>query len=152
MTFSSRSEPWSVWVEDIEGLREDTEICELWLTGRIMSQQRFPLHRVDRCMRYDIFCKAAYSSLKEKSSSIVSAKNWADALDAAVSAVSKYGGASTGFRTMLDALIPAAACLQEKLNLGEDAERAFLSAAKAAYEGAESTVRMQAQVHSNSKS
>ncbi|MCO5589302.1 hypothetical protein L7F22_043268 [Adiantum nelumboides] len=114
------------------------------------SMRKGLIRRSPRCEEiemgiYDIFCKAAYSSLKAKSSSIVSAKNWADALDAAVSAVSKYGGASTGFRTMLDALIPAAACLHEKLNLGEDAERAFLSAAKAAYEGAESTVRMQAQ-------
>ena len=37
----------------------------------------------------------------------------ADALHAAISAVSKYGGASLGYRTLLDALIPAATCLKE---------------------------------------
>ena len=36
-----------------------------------------------------------------------------DALHAAVSAVSKYGGASVGYRTLLDALVPAATCLKE---------------------------------------
>ena len=35
------------------------------------------------------------------------------ALEAAIAAVSKYGGASAGFRTMLDALIPAAADLRK---------------------------------------
>eukprot|EP00250_Pteridium_aquilinum_P006017 c16012_g1_i1 orf=556-2322(-) len=94
---------------------------------------------------YDIFCKAAYTCLKENSTTIVSARNWANALDAAVSAVSKYGGASVGYRTMLDALIPAAACLREKLDQGDDGARAFLSASEAACAGAESTKTMQAQ-------
>ena len=90
--------------------------------------------------RYDIFCKAAYAWLKENTVTSVSAENcknvyspallcfttfllayhWntvsqlgADALHAAISAVSKYGGASLGYRTLLDALIPAATCLKE---------------------------------------
>lgn len=37
----------------------------------------------------------------------------ASALQAAIAAVSKYGGASAGYRTLLDALIPAAEVLQE---------------------------------------
>lgn len=37
----------------------------------------------------------------------------ADALEASVAAVSKYGGASTGYRTMLDALIPASTVLKQ---------------------------------------
>jgi hypothetical protein len=37
----------------------------------------------------------------------------ADALEASVAAVSKYGGASAGYRTMLDALIPASAVLKQ---------------------------------------
>ena len=37
----------------------------------------------------------------------------ASALQAAIAAVSKYGGASAGYRTLLDALIPAAEILQE---------------------------------------
>ena len=37
----------------------------------------------------------------------------ASALQAAIAAVSKYGGASEGYRTLLDALIPASKILQE---------------------------------------
>ncbi|XP_066310866.1 putative 3,4-dihydroxy-2-butanone kinase [Miscanthus floridulus] len=59
---------------------------------------------------YDIRCKAAYASLKQ--SSTVTANKWADALEASVAAVSKYGGASAGYRTMLDALISASAVLK----------------------------------------
>lgn len=39
----------------------------------------------------------------------------ADALESAIAAISKYGGASAGYRTMLDALIPAASVLKEVL-------------------------------------
>lgn len=37
----------------------------------------------------------------------------ATALEASVAAVSKYGGALAGYRTMLDALIPASKVLRE---------------------------------------
>lgn len=37
----------------------------------------------------------------------------AEALEAAIAAVSKYGGATAGCRTLLDALIPASAVLKE---------------------------------------
>lgn len=37
----------------------------------------------------------------------------ATALEASVAAVSKYGGAVAGYRTMLDALIPASKVLRE---------------------------------------
>lgn len=93
---------------------------------------------------YDIFCKAAYAKLKENSSSI-SAKHWADALDAAVAAVSKYGGAAAGYRTLLDALIPASKALHERLAAGDDPATAFLSSSEVALAGAESTKNMQAQ-------
>lgn len=93
---------------------------------------------------YDIFCKAAYAKLKENSSSI-SAKHWADALDAAVAAVSKYGGAAAGYRTLLDALIPASKALHERLAAGDDPATAFLSSSEVALVGAESTKNMQAQ-------
>ena len=36
-----------------------------------------------------------------------------DALEASIAAVSKYGGASAGYRTMLDALIPASTVLKQ---------------------------------------
>jgi dihydroxyacetone kinase len=93
---------------------------------------------------YGIFCQAAYVKLKENSSSI-SAKHWADALDAAVAAVSKYGGAAAGYRTLLDALIPASKALHERLAEGADPVTAFLSSSEVALAGAESTKNMQAQ-------
>ncbi|XP_010271130.1 PREDICTED: putative 3,4-dihydroxy-2-butanone kinase isoform X2 [Nelumbo nucifera] len=94
---------------------------------------------------YDIFCKAAYTKLKESSSSLMTAKQWADALEASIAAVSKYGGASAGYRTLLDALIPASKVLQERLNAGDDSITAFVLSSEAAQNGAESTIHMQAQ-------
>ncbi|CAD6206429.1 unnamed protein product [Miscanthus lutarioriparius] len=92
---------------------------------------------------YDILCKAAYASLKQ--SSTVTANKWADALEASVAAVSKYGGASAGYRTMLDALIPASAVLKQRLEAGDDPVTAFVASSEAASAGAESTKQMQAK-------
>ncbi|OVA01125.1 Dak phosphatase [Macleaya cordata] len=65
--------------------------------------------------------------------------------EASIAAVSKYGGASAGYRTMLDALIPASAVHQERLNAGDDPSTAFVLSSEAALSGAESTRDMQAQ-------
>lgn len=98
----------------------------------------------------------------------------ASALQAAIAAVSKYGGASAGFRTLLDALIPASKVLQEvnwlcyvlslnphmgsfcaelmiytymqRLNAGDDPVNAFVLSSEAALSGAKSTKHMHAQV------
>ncbi|KAK8525951.1 hypothetical protein V6N12_020436 [Hibiscus sabdariffa] len=94
---------------------------------------------------YNIFCKAAYAKLKANSDSAVTAKQWAEALEAAIAAVSKYGGASAGYRTLLDALIPASAVLKERLTAGDDSSTAFLLSSEAASAGAESTKDMPAQ-------
>ncbi|XP_027357792.1 putative 3,4-dihydroxy-2-butanone kinase isoform X1 [Abrus precatorius] len=94
---------------------------------------------------YTIFFKAAYSHLKESSHSGVTSKQWAEALAASIAAVSKYGGASAGYRTLLDALIPACSVLEEKLNSGCDPCTAFILSSEAALAGAESTINMQAQ-------
>ncbi|KAG6752824.1 hypothetical protein POTOM_042863 [Populus tomentosa] len=94
---------------------------------------------------YTIFCKAACVQLKANTQSVVTSKQWAEALEASIAAVSKYGGASSGFRTLLDALIPASAVLQERLNAGDDPCTAFLLSSEAAVAGAESTKHMQAQ-------
>lgn len=94
---------------------------------------------------YSIFCKAAYAKLKANTKSVVTALHWADALEAAIAAVSKYGGASAGYRTLLDALIPALSALKERLNAGDDPVDAFIISAEAASAGAESTMHMQAQ-------
>ncbi|RLN40882.1 putative 3,4-dihydroxy-2-butanone kinase [Panicum miliaceum] len=92
---------------------------------------------------YDILFKAAYASLKQ--SRTVTANEWADALEASVAAVSKYGGASVGYRTMLDALIPASTVLKQRLKAGEDPVTAFIASSEAASAGAESTKQMQAK-------
>ncbi|VVA19578.1 PREDICTED: dihydroxyacetone kinase [Prunus dulcis] len=94
---------------------------------------------------YTIFCKAAYAQLKASTQGAVASKNWAEALEASIAAVSKYGGASAGYRTLLDALIPASAVLQERLKAGDDPATAFLLSSEAALAGAESTKHMQAQ-------
>ncbi|KAM7479594.1 hypothetical protein LguiA_027807 [Lonicera macranthoides] len=94
---------------------------------------------------YDIFCKAAYAQLKANSHSVIKPAHWTDALEAAVAAISKYGGASAGYRTLLDALIPASTVLKERLAAGDDAVEAFVLSSQAAVDGAESTKDMQAQ-------
>ncbi|CAL4918733.1 unnamed protein product [Urochloa decumbens] len=92
---------------------------------------------------YDILCKAAYASLKGIKT--VEAKHWANALQASICAISKYGGARVGYRTMLDALIPASEILRERLEAGDDPLDAFVVSSEAAMTGAESTRHMQAQ-------
>ncbi|KAE8795565.1 putative 3,4-dihydroxy-2-butanone kinase [Hordeum vulgare] len=92
---------------------------------------------------YDILCKAAYASLKQNKN--ITAYEWADALEASIAAVSKYGGASAGYRTMLDALIPASTVLKQSLKAGDDPVTAFIASSEAASAGAESTKQMQAK-------
>ncbi|KAJ4713596.1 Dihydroxyacetone kinase [Melia azedarach] len=94
---------------------------------------------------YNIFCKAAYGKLKANAQSVITSKQWAEALEASIAAVSKYGGAAAGYRTLLDALIPAVGVLQERLAAGVDPATAFLISSEAALAGAESTKHMQAQ-------
>ncbi|KAF7822118.1 putative 3,4-dihydroxy-2-butanone kinase [Senna tora] len=69
----------------------------------------------------------------------------AEALAASIAAVCKYGGASAGFRTLLDALIPALSVLEERLNVGDEPSTAFVLSSEAALAGAESTKHMQPQ-------
>uniref|UniRef100_A0A1J3G398 Putative 3,4-dihydroxy-2-butanone kinase n=1 Tax=Noccaea caerulescens TaxID=107243 RepID=A0A1J3G398_NOCCA len=94
---------------------------------------------------YSLLCKAAYAELKANGQSEITPRHWSEALKSSISAVSKYGGASSGYRTMLDALIPASKVLEEKLSVGEDPVTAFVLSAEAATAGAESTIQMQAQ-------
>ncbi|ESQ30694.1 hypothetical protein EUTSA_v10011337mg [Eutrema salsugineum] len=94
---------------------------------------------------YSLFCKAAYAELKANGQPEITPKDWSEALKSSISAVDKYGGATAGYRTMLDALIPASKVLEEKLSVGEDPISAFVLSAEAATAGAESTIKMQAQ-------
>ncbi|KAI4347314.1 hypothetical protein L6164_008134 [Bauhinia variegata] len=92
---------------------------------------------------YTIFCKAAYVQLKASSHSGVTSNQWAEALAASIAAVIKYWGANAGYRTFLDALIPASLVLEERLNAGDDPCTAFVISSEAAVAGAESTKNMQ---------
>lgn len=94
---------------------------------------------------YSILCKAACTQLKTSSHSAITSKQWAEALAAGIAAVSKYGGARAGYRTLLDALIPALSSLEERLKLGDDPATAFLTSSGAALDGAESTKKMRAK-------
>ncbi|KAF9618405.1 hypothetical protein IFM89_001128 [Coptis chinensis] len=69
----------------------------------------------------------------------------ADALEESIAAISKYGGARAGYRTLLDALIPASTVLQERLAAGDKPSAAFVLSSEAALSGAESTKNMHAQ-------
>jgi dihydroxyacetone kinase len=66
----------------------------------------------------------------------IGAAEMSQAFQAGVDAISLYGGATVGARTMLDALVPAASVLVETNNLKE--------AAAKAKSGAESTAQMKA--------
>ncbi|XP_071691241.1 putative 3,4-dihydroxy-2-butanone kinase [Rutidosis leptorrhynchoides] len=94
---------------------------------------------------YDIFFKAAYARLKLNKQSDVTPLQWADAFEGAISAVMLYGGAAAGYRTMLDALIPASTVLKERLTNGDNPLDAFVTSSDAAIAGAESTKQMEAQ-------
>ncbi|XXG81777.1 hypothetical protein AAC387_Pa09g2347 [Persea americana] len=94
---------------------------------------------------YDIFCKAAYAKLKESTQSGITARQWSDAFEASIAAVSKYGGAVAGYRTLLDALIPASTVLRERLDAGDDPVNAFVLSSEKALSGAQATKNMQPQ-------
>jgi dihydroxyacetone kinase-like protein len=67
------------------------------------------------------------------------------AFDAAIDGVVELGAAAPGDKTMVDALMPAAAALHEALDAGQPLDEALKAAASAAQRGAESTVPMQAR-------
>uniref|UniRef100_A0A7S0RX56 Dihydroxyacetone kinase n=1 Tax=Pyramimonas obovata TaxID=1411642 RepID=A0A7S0RX56_9CHLO len=92
---------------------------------------------------YDIFFNAAAASLKSTPAGAGGAEAgaWATALSAGTAAIQHYGGASAGHRTMLDALLPAAAAFQQALSEGSAVD-AIAKAAAAAQAGAESTKHM----------
>jgi phosphoenolpyruvate---glycerone phosphotransferase subunit DhaL len=67
------------------------------------------------------------------------------ALDAAIDAIVELGAAAPGDKTMVDALIPASRALHAELDAGSSLDQALSAAARAALEGAEATVPMQAR-------
>ncbi|KAF2557018.1 hypothetical protein F2Q70_00037051 [Brassica cretica] len=90
----------------------------------------------------NLLCKAAYAELKANAESEVTPEHWSEALKSSIASVSKYGGATAGYRTMLDALIPASQILEERWR---GPISAFILSAEVATKGAESTIQMQAQ-------
>ncbi len=66
------------------------------------------------------------------------------AFEAAVEGVKARGKATTGEKTMLDALVPALETLQQSVNGGESAVTAFAAAAGAADAGRDATVPLKA--------
>lgn len=92
---------------------------------------------------YDVFITAAARTLKEHSPDR-STLTWAKAFKAGTDAIQKYGGATPGCRTMVDALVPAAeACLQAA-EKGANGPEAAAKAVEAAEAGAEATKSMTA--------
>jgi dihydroxyacetone kinase len=89
----------------------------------------------------ELFFRAAANSFANASGP----RNWSDALSAGVEAMSFYGGASVGMRTMLDALVPAVAAFSAataQRATAVDAASVARAAAEAAQAGADATKTM----------
>lgn len=71
-----------------------------------------------------------------------SARDWAAAFRNAVDAIGELGGAHAGDRTMLDALVPAAAAFDRALDDDRDHASAWAAAVEAAEHGAQQTAGM----------
>ena len=90
---------------------------------------------------YSLFFAAASTPLI----AATDAQAWCDALGAGIQAISKYGHASPGDRTMLDALHPAHVELSKSLASGTAPIDAMGVAASASEEGALKTAQMKAK-------
>jgi len=89
------------------------------------------------------FFRAAGRSLGDAPS--FEAPALADALDAGIKSVQDLGAAVAGDKTMVDALLPAAAALRDGLSGGGTVAAALDAAATAAEQGARATVPLQAR-------
>ncbi|XP_072194135.1 triokinase/FMN cyclase isoform X1 [Excalfactoria chinensis] len=89
---------------------------------------------------YGLFLTAAAHPLHNRSDLPV----WADAVDAGIEAMQRYGGAAPGDRTMLDALYAAAQALHVLRSPGADLLTVLASAVESAEAAAESTRHMEA--------
>jgi len=89
---------------------------------------------------YSIFLNAVAAALAKAPA--ITSKAAVDAFAAGVAAISKYGGAGAGQRTMLDALIPAARAMESATD--QPLAAVLKVGAEAAVAGAEATKAMQA--------
>jgi dihydroxyacetone kinase len=104
-----------------------------------------PLHTAHSLPpQYKILLTAVAASLWQHKTHRFTLAALASALLQGGEAVSKYGGAVLGSRTMLDALLPAAKALQAAAQANQPAAQAATSAAAAAAAGAEATKGMAA--------
>ncbi|XP_002195836.5 triokinase/FMN cyclase [Taeniopygia guttata] len=89
---------------------------------------------------YGLFLTAAARSLHGHNGSPA----WADAMDAGIEAMQRYGGAAPGDRTMLDSLFAAAQALRSLRNPGADPLQVLAAAVQSAEAAAEATRHMEA--------
>ncbi|GAB9467248.1 Dihydroxyacetone kinase [Globisporangium polare] len=89
---------------------------------------------------YVIFFTAG--ALKLESFKDTDAAAWTASFRAGIAAIEKYGGASEGSRTMLDALLPAERALGEPTHGESQGAVLLAAAAKAAQDGAEATKKI----------
>ncbi|NWT10451.1 TKFC cyclase, partial [Vireo altiloquus] len=89
---------------------------------------------------YGLFLTAAARSLQGRSDSPA----WADAMDAGIEAMQRYGGAAPGDRTMLDSLYAAAQALHSLRTPGADPLQVLEAAVQSAEAAAEATRHMEA--------
>ncbi|NXO43416.1 TKFC cyclase, partial [Locustella ochotensis] len=89
---------------------------------------------------YGLFLTAAARSLRGCSDSAA----WADAMDAGIEAMQRYGGAAPGDRTMLDSLFAAAQALHSLRSPGANLLEVLAAAVQSAEEAAEATRHMEA--------
>ncbi len=75
----------------------------------------------------------------------VGPSEWAAAVTAAVEAVQSRGKAQPGDKTMVDALLPAAAALRQHSEQGSSLAEALAAATKAAHDGMEATIPLVAR-------
>ncbi|NXO25625.1 TKFC cyclase, partial [Cisticola juncidis] len=89
---------------------------------------------------YGLFLTAAARSLHGRSDSPA----WADAMDAGIEAMQRYGGAAPGDRTMLDSLFAAAQALHSLRTPGANLLEVLAAAVQSAEAAAEATRHMEA--------
>eukprot|EP00741_Cyanophora_paradoxa_P011585 tig00020563_g11193.t1 len=85
---------------------------------------------------------SALAAAQQRGASALDPHAWAEAFRAGVEGVMALGGASAGDRTAVDALLPAAAALQDAIARKEGGGAALAAAAAAAEAGAEKTKGM----------
>ncbi|XP_029207426.2 LOW QUALITY PROTEIN: triokinase/FMN cyclase-like [Acropora millepora] len=92
---------------------------------------------------YSLLLTSGAVHLKTNSDS--DAGTWAQALNAGIQSIMRYGGAEPGDRTMLDALHPAESTLTSSLAAGKQPLEALQEAVEASEQGAQSTSAMVAR-------